>query len=61
MAAAVAAAAKTGPPSVTFSGVRVANINEDGATSPKFPHSVTVVAEYDPEVQSWMKMMKEKC
>ena len=47
---AAATAASTGPPSVSFSGVRVANISEDGATTPKFPHTITVVAEYDPEV-----------
>jgi len=46
---AAATAASTGPPSVSFSGVRVANISEDGATTPKFPHTITVVAEYDPE------------
>ena len=48
---AAATAASTGPPSVSFSGVRVANISEDGATTPKFPHTITVVAEYDPEVR----------
>ena len=36
--------------SLTFENVRVAVINEDGATKPKYPHAVVVIAEYDPEV-----------
>lgn len=37
--------------SVSFKGVRVANINEEGVTAPKFAREVFLVAEYDPEVR----------
>ena len=35
--------------SVSFNGVRVADVKEDGSSSPKYPHACTIVAEYDPE------------
>merc|ERR1719336_2121135 len=47
--AAPAAPSTASPSSVSFNGVRVADVKEDGSSSPKYPHACTIVAEYDPE------------